>query len=51
MRKRDAMREYENLGKDAMATACVECGACLKKCPQSIDIPKELKRIHKELKG
>lgn len=51
MRKRDAIREYENLGKDAMATACVECGACLKKCPQSIDIPKELKRIHKELKG
>ena len=44
-------RAYEALGKDAQATACVECGACLKKCPQSIDIPKELKRIHKEIQG
>ena len=44
-------KAYEALGKDAMATACVECGACLKKCPQSIEIPKELKRIHKEIEG
>ncbi|MBR6461815.1 aldo/keto reductase [bacterium] len=44
-------KAYEALGKDAIASACVECGACLKKCPQSIDIPKELKRIHKELQG
>lgn len=44
-------KAYEELGKDAMATACVECGACLKKCPQSIEIPKELKRIHKEIEG
>lgn len=44
-------KAYEALGSDAMATACVECGACLKKCPQSIEIPKELKRIHKEIEG
>ena len=36
-------KAYEALGKDAIASACVECGACLKKCPQSIDIPKELR--------
>ena len=44
-------KAYEALGSDAMATSCVECGACLKKCPQSIEIPKELKRIHKEIEG
>ena len=44
-------KAYEALGSDAMATSCVECGACLKKCPQGIEIPKELKRIHKEIEG
>lgn len=31
------------------ARLCVECGACLKKCPQKIDIPKALKQVRKEL--
>lgn len=44
-------KAYEALDKDTRANACVECGACLKKCPQSINIPKELKRIHKEIEG
>lgn len=48
--KREAKRAYVELGKEAQATACVGCGACLKKCPQKIDIPKELKRIHEELR-
>lgn len=29
--------------------ACANCGQCLPKCPQGINIPKELKRISREL--
>ena len=43
-----SQREYFQLDKGARADACVECGACLKKCPQKINIPEELKRVHKE---
>lgn len=32
------------------ASACQECGECLEKCPQKIDIVKQLKEAHKELK-
>ena len=28
------------------ADSCISCGKCVEKCPQSIDIPQELKRIH-----
>jgi predicted aldo/keto reductase-like oxidoreductase len=27
------------------ASLCVECGACLEKCPQQINIPEELKKV------
>ena len=30
-------------------TCCTECGACLEKCPQKIDIPEELKKAHEVL--
>jgi predicted aldo/keto reductase-like oxidoreductase len=33
------------------ATKCVNCGKCLKKCPQNIDIPQELNVAHDVLKG
>ncbi len=36
-------------GKDA--TACVECGECLEKCPQSIEIIDQLKKAHEILCG
>jgi len=26
-------------------SVCTECGACIKKCPQGIDVPTELKRV------
>ena len=32
-------------GLKADPAACTQCGACVKRCPQGIDIPKELKRI------
>ncbi len=28
------------------ASLCTECGECLDKCPQMIDIPSELKKVH-----
>ncbi|MGY5864134.1 MAG: aldo/keto reductase [Candidatus Thorarchaeota archaeon] len=34
-------------GKDA--TACEECGECLEKCPQNIEIIEQLKKAHKVL--
>ncbi len=31
------------------ATFCTQCGACVAKCPQKIDIPSELEKAHKLL--
>ncbi len=30
---------------DGNATICIQCGKCLEKCPQNIDIPEELKKV------
>lgn len=35
----------------SLASQCVECGACIEKCPQRIDIPSELKHVEAELQG
>ena len=35
----------------AYASQCINCGKCVKKCTQQIDIPKELKRVTKELEN
>ena len=40
----DAMQERQR------AAACVGCGACLKKCPQKIDIPRHMGDIAAEFK-
>lgn len=37
--------------KPNLASQCVECGKCLEHCPQSIDIPNELKKVRKEFEG
>lgn len=45
-------RSYYFLSKSGQdASHCVECGACEKKCPQHIDIIKQLKTAHDGLKG
>ncbi len=36
-------------GKARFAGDCVQCGACLQKCPQHIDIPQELFRVKRRL--
>ncbi|GAG85089.1 unnamed protein product, partial [marine sediment metagenome] len=28
------------------ASLCIKCGECLEKCPQMIDIPTELEKVH-----
>ncbi len=35
--------------KPSNASMCTECGKCLPRCPQQIDIPKELKKVAREL--
>ena len=42
---------YDKMTEDEKATACVNCGVCLKKCPQKINIPEHLKRIAAELES
>ena len=36
---------YDKFDEDSKASACVNCGACLKKCPQKINVPAELRKI------
>ena len=41
-----AMNEYRAL-EDRNQSACIECGACASACPQQINVPEELKKLHK----
>ena len=38
-------------GAAGYASQCVECGECLEKCPQQIDIPEKLKQVVYELES
>jgi predicted aldo/keto reductase-like oxidoreductase len=38
-------------GKSHFANTCIECGKCEAKCPQHIEIRKELKFVTKTLEG
>lgn len=39
------------LGKPEFASLCIQCGQCVEKCPQHIDIPTVLKSVVEELEG
>lgn len=45
-----ARNEYKNIGSQWIpgknASACTECGACEKKCPQKLEIREQLKESH-----
>ena len=41
-----AMNEYRAL-EDRNQSGCIECGACASACPQQINVPEELKKLHK----
>jgi len=52
----EAKRLYDTFAKgevlqreSGLASQCVECGLCLEKCPQQIEIPEMLKRVVAEL--
>jgi predicted aldo/keto reductase-like oxidoreductase len=53
--RKDAMDAYAYYGTPGCwiagkkASECVECGACMDKCPQKIDIIKQLKEAHETL--
>lgn len=38
-------------GKTSYASQCVECGKCLEKCPQELDIPVLLKDVKSDMEG
>jgi predicted aldo/keto reductase-like oxidoreductase len=39
------------LGEPEYASLCVQCGQCVEKCPQHIDIPAVLESVVEELEG
>jgi len=38
--------DLKTMEDEGNASLCVKCGECLEKCPQSIDIPTELEKVH-----
>lgn len=38
--------ERERTGKEGSSLLCIGCGTCIPKCPQSINIPEELKKVN-----
>ncbi|NIV33350.1 MAG: aldo/keto reductase, partial [Anaerolineae bacterium] len=37
------------VNEDERANLCIECGECLEKCPQQIEIPDWLAKVHEIL--
>ncbi|MCK9471228.1 MAG: aldo/keto reductase [Bacilli bacterium] len=47
----NSLWQYNNLlSKSSDYKDCIDCGICMEKCPQKIEIPKELARMGEELK-
>jgi len=44
-----ARRGYRRLKPESRADKCVECGQCEEKCPQKIEIRRQLKEVHEVL--
>jgi len=42
---------YGWLDDGTRADACIECGACLEKCPQGMEIPEWMKVVHEALRA
>lgn len=42
---------FTNTEPGGFASLCIECGECMEKCPQSLEIPDLLKAVAEELEG
>jgi predicted aldo/keto reductase-like oxidoreductase len=40
-----------NTEPGGLASQCIECGQCMEKCPQNLEIPNLLKAVAEELEG
>jgi hypothetical protein len=40
---------YNWIGEKCCGDQCTVCGECLEKCPQGIDIPEWMKKVHEVL--
>jgi predicted aldo/keto reductase-like oxidoreductase len=47
----DSKEKLDKENPNGNAAMCVQCGKCLEKCPQQIDIPVELEKVHAILGG
>lgn len=45
------MQLMGGMGEPAHASLCRQCGKCVSKCPQKIDIPHELRNVAKKMDG
>ena len=41
----NAAMRIEGMEEEKKPTACISCGACVKMCPQNIDVPDALKKL------
>ena len=41
----DFSKHYELISEEQRANNCLDCKACVEKCPQKIDIPRQLRRV------
>lgn len=41
----DFSKHYELINPEQRASNCLDCKACVEKCPQKIDIPRQLRRV------
>ena len=43
--------DWDGSSPKSLASQCINCGKCVKKCTQHIDIPAQLKEASKELES
>ena len=46
----NSTKKFNKTKSNGNASLCINCGVCLEKCPQEINIPDELKNVHLILK-
>jgi len=50
-KKKEFLKRYATLAPGSDASSCVNCNACLPKCPQRIRIPEQMRMIHMLVKN